>query len=43
MKPSRVLVLAACLAAVLATASCGKKGRPDPVPGGNYPTTYPTR
>ncbi len=35
------IVLAVALAASL--SACGKKGDPEPVPGGRYPTTYPTR
>jgi len=37
--PSLLIVLA-----VVATlGGCGKKGLPEDVPGGNYPTIYPTR
>lgn len=43
MNGSRFLIAAAVLAALLSTAACGKKGPPEAVPGGNYPTTYPTR
>ncbi|WP_337997637.1 LPS translocon maturation chaperone LptM [Oleispirillum naphthae] len=43
MAKSRFLIAAALLSALLATAACGKKGPPEHVPDGNYPTTYPTR
>ncbi|MGE4528176.1 MAG: lipoprotein [Rhodospirillaceae bacterium] len=42
MAKSRFLIAAALLAALFSTAACGKKGPPELVPGGNYPTSYPT-
>ena len=37
------LILTALLAAVLSLTACGKKGPPETMPGGQYPTTYPSR
>jgi hypothetical protein len=42
-RPTALLLLAALFAASLSLAACGKKGQPDGVEGGNYPTTYPKR
>ncbi len=39
----RLPALLIALAVVAALGACGKKGDPERVPGGNYPTTYPTR
>lgn len=38
--PAAAVVILIC--ACLAVAACGKRGTPEKVPGGNYPTTYPT-
>ncbi len=42
-RPFPLLLLAALIAASLSLAACGKKGPPEDVSGGNYPTTYPKR
>lgn len=39
----RLLPIALVIALAAALPACGKKGDPGTVPGGNYPTTYPTR
>ena len=36
-----ILLMGAALSLTL--AACGKKGDPENIPGGNYPTIYPTR
>lgn len=39
----RLPALLIALAVVAALGACGKKGEPERIPGGTYPTTYPTR
>jgi predicted small lipoprotein YifL len=43
MRRTSLLLLVTLVAASLSLAACGKKGPPEDVPGGNHPSTYPTR
>jgi predicted small lipoprotein YifL len=43
MRISRFLLVVALTAALAATASCGRKGKPEPPDDADYPRQYPAK